>query len=111
MDEQLTFASLEPVRLESSFEQILGAREIEMEEKTRRHRWAQWLKLARATDRDVAKLWMEIDDCTDCINRRGRAWCDMQALPCTVNPILSFREGMLGMACCGMGYQSEVKDG
>jgi len=108
MTEQLTFASLESVKLESSFEQILGAREIEMEIKTRRRRWAQWLKLARAVDKEVAKWWMDIDGCASCINRRGRAWCDLQALPCTVNPILSFREGMLGMACCGMGYQGQL---
>jgi hypothetical protein len=29
----------------------------------------------------------------------------MQALPCTVNPVLTIRHGMPGMACAGAGRE------
>ena len=35
--------------------------------------------------------------CYDCKHRNG-AWCDLQGLPCTVNLILSFRRGLIGIS-------------
>jgi len=104
--EQLTlFVELKSVELESSFEEILGSRQSEMSEAIRRYRWARWLKLARREDKGRVKCWMEPEGCKDCINHRGKAWCSEFALPCTVNPIVTFREGVLGIACMGFGYQ------
>lgn len=105
-ESQSTFAMLEPVSLKSSFEQILGKNSTEMPEQARRIRWATWFKLSRKRGdegREIAKAWLNPEDCFGCIYRRGRAWCDLKGLPCTVNPILTFRKGMLGMACMGMG--------
>jgi len=99
--EQLTLDELQPVCLTSPFEQIFGVSK-KMSANSRRHRWAQWLKLAREKNKEAAKMWIGVSDCCDtCDQRRGKCWCKLQELPCTVNPVLSFKFGMVGMACCG----------
>lgn len=72
---------------------------------TRRGRWAQWLRLARAAGAgNQARDWVTDHECGDCMHRRG-GWCQRQGLPCTVNPVLTMRAGMPGMACMGMGRE------
>jgi hypothetical protein len=90
--------------LNASFEVILGRNSGMFSEAERRKRWAAWLRAARrdgTEGRDVARAWTS-HECHGCKHRKG-AWCDLQGLPCTVNPVLSFRCGMVGMACMGAG--------
>lgn len=96
---------LPQVTLRMSFEDILGAKASAMTETERRERWAAWLKLSRGGgDKGAgARWWMNASECIGCDHRRG-AWCKLMGLPCSVNPILSFRQGMLGMACMGAGH-------
>lgn len=93
-----------PVTLESKFEEIFH---LSMPPKLRRDRWAQWLRIARSRkySHDAAEMWTDHEACVGCKHLRGRAWCTLQNLPCTVNPYLSFRTGMIGMACMGGGYE------
>jgi hypothetical protein len=65
---------------------------------THRARWAVWLRLARRKDREQAVMWARGHECHNCAHRRG-GWCVQIGLPCTVNPILTVRHGMIGMAC------------
>lgn len=72
----------------------------------RRARWEEWKRLALENSEDgrfCVEMWTDISDCHDCIERDGD-WCSW-GYPCTVNPVLSFRMGMVGKACCGMGYR------
>ncbi|WP_088258652.1 hypothetical protein [Fimbriiglobus ruber] len=92
--------------LNASFEDILGKNSTTFTESVRRNRWAEWLRAARREGpegRKVAKLWLA-HECYRCEHRNG-GWCDLQGLPCTVNPVLSFRGGMIGMACMGAGFE------
>jgi hypothetical protein len=49
----------------------------------------------------MARWWLS-HECHGCKHRNG-AWCGIRGLPCTVNPILTFRHGLIGMACMGAG--------
>jgi len=92
--------------LNASFEDILGKKASTFPEGVRRQRWAAWLRAARrdgSKGRKLAKAWMS-HECHGCKHRNG-AWCDLQGLPCTVNPVLTFRHGMVGMACMGAGRE------
>lgn len=92
------------VELTGSFEDILGRCDSEIPVAERRNRWAEWLRLARQTDTGIAKCWSDQSECLGCVHLRGR-WCSRMELPCTVNPYLSFRYGMIGMACAGAGKE------
>ncbi|HSH72374.1 MAG TPA: hypothetical protein VK974_04875 [Methylophilaceae bacterium] len=90
----------------SSFADILGNKKDVFDEATRRKRWASFLKAARANGaagRECAKHWVT-HECAGCKHKKG-AWCVSEGLPCTVNPILSFRHGVSGMACMGAGWE------
>lgn len=95
------------VTLETSWADLFGSKAENIDAATRRTRWATWLRLARkAGARDAATYWATgYEDCHSCEHRRG-GWCDLQQLPCTVNPILTVRHSVLGMACMGLGYQA-----
>lgn len=97
-----------PVTLDIRFPDLLGHRLVDMAEQERRNRWAQWLRLARAgTSSALANYWTNSTACAGCIHLRG-SWCSSSELPCTVNPYLTFRHGVIGMACMGAGYESLV---
>lgn len=34
-------------------------------------------------------------------------WCRFQSLPCTVNPITTFSNNEIGLACMGVGYRNK----
>lgn len=69
----------------------------------KRRNWATWLRLARAAGAsDQAKYWADSHECTGCAHKHG-GWCTLQGLPCSVNPVLTPRTNMPGMACMGMG--------
>lgn len=38
------------------------------------------------------------------MHRRG-GWCVLQGLPCGVNPVLTMRHNIPGMACMGIGRE------
>ena len=106
MSEQLDMFPPAPVTLKMSFTDLLGHPKW-MTERERRARWARWLRLARAKpkSRDAASYWQDKSACLDCRHRRGAAWCSSMELPCTVNPYLTMKHGMIGMACAGAGYE------
>ena len=90
-----------PVSIESSWTEILllGSK---ASQRVRRTRWATWLKLARRIK--IARHWTSLGErCDACSNRRG-SWCNSASLPCSVNPVLTVRHGITGMACMGMGF-------
>ncbi len=93
------------VELAGSFEDILGRSDSEITAAERRKRWADWLRLARKDNCGAAKCWTDRSGCEGCKHLRGR-WCTLVELPCTVNPYLTFRRGMVGMACQGAGYET-----
>ena len=101
MQKQMRFF-LPEVTLEISFENLLGINCREITEKDRRIRWATWLRLARLDGKSGAIYWCDKAECIGCNHLHG-SWCKLQGLPCTVNPILTMKTGMIGMACMGAG--------
>ena len=104
---------LAPVELTSRWFQILGNKRNEIPENIRRDRWEQWKILAHNDGRadsfgkEMVEYWTDTSECHDC-KHRDIDWCQLQGLPCTVNPILTFNEGIIGMACMGLG--KEIKE-
>jgi hypothetical protein len=73
------------------------------EELTTREAWAEWLAVAREHNSDGFDWWSDLQGCHGCRYLDETAvWCDAVELPATRNPVLN----MLGMACCGVGYES-----
>lgn len=107
MSQQLHLPVFPPVKLEMSFEDLLGNKCSNMPSYVRRERWGEWKRIAglRKKSRDCLAAWTDTEGCDGCVHLDGD-WCAMQQLPCTVNPILSFREGLIGMACMGAGYKA-----
>jgi len=66
-------------------------------------RWSKW-KYTVADEPWAAEYW-ETDKCC-CLGCCGYSkkddWCEYANLPPSVNPILSFRYGIVGLACCGL---------
>lgn len=93
-----------PVTLEMSWPELFSP---ENPEQQRRDRWAQWLRLSRQEGRDGARYWADATGCEGCKHLRGR-WCSLQGLPCTVNPYLTFKHSMIGMACMGAGFEERT---
>ena len=94
---------LPPVTLTIRFADLLGDKMLTIPAAERRTRWADWLRLARETG-DGARYWNDNSECKGCRHLRG-SWCRQQELPCTVNPILSYRTGQRGLACMGAGRE------
>jgi hypothetical protein len=98
-----------PVTLKSSFEEILGENNTRFTEDQRKERWKQWQQIAlkKKDGKDLVSSWLDQTACHGCIHlNKEQSWCNAMGLPCTVNPILSFRMGMVGMACMGTGYEA-----
>lgn len=75
-----------------------------------RARWATWLRACRAVDGYCARYWQSAEGCcepTRCDHLKGKAWCSLQGLPCSVNPVLTFGGAGIGMACMGGGHTAE----
>lgn len=76
----------------------------------RRQRWACWLRLVRKSAQpELATFWAREHECHDCLHRSG-GWCQLQQLPCTVNPILTFRTDYPGLACMGLGRKRKAPE-
>jgi hypothetical protein len=88
-----------------SFEQVLGKKPEDYTEDERKRRWNKQMSFSKS----VRELWSDTTECNGCIHldKKG-SWCNLQGLPCCVNPILTFRQGMIGMACMGTGKE-EIK--
>lgn len=64
--------------------------------------WLAWCFLAENNDKEMFEYWTDITVCKGCDQLdKENAWCNLQDLPCTVNPILTIKTGMIGMACMG----------
>lgn len=72
-------------------------------------RRANWTAFLATADQEVREYWDDAEGCEDCIHHeRGEFnWCRRQQLPCSTNPYLTFRHGMIGMACMGAGKEVE----
>jgi len=69
----------------------------------RRERWEAWKALAPA---DLVEWWQDCaaEVCHGCRHCDGD-WCMRQHLPAAVNPVTTFRHGLPGMACMGIGRE------
>jgi hypothetical protein len=56
-------------------------------------------------EKEIVEFWDSCEGCDGCKHLQG-TWCDLQGLPCSVNPILIFRYGMIGIACMDAGYET-----
>lgn len=101
---------LAPVSQHITWIDLLGESRESMPDKDRRARWEEWKELARkAGDSELVDYWSKdhIDEsCAGCIHRDAD-WCKLAELPCSINPILTIHDGIIGMACMGMGKQSQ----
>lgn len=72
----------------------------------KRDRWEEWKRLTIETENGLEKVnyWETFDEiCSKCENRIDD-WCNFVQIPCTANPILTFNENIIGLACMGVGY-------
>jgi hypothetical protein len=96
---------MKPVKRECTWYELLGTKQNDMPDKLRRERREEWKNLAITNgDIDIVEIWTDISGCINCTNR-DNDWCKYAQLPCTINPILTMKYGMIGMACCGVGHE------
>jgi hypothetical protein len=82
--------------------------ETEAEPVVCRQRWEEWKHLALAAgEEDQVKFWTDTDACQGC-KYIDEDWCLRSELPCTVNPLLTVKYGVMGMACMGTGYDDGI---
>lgn len=97
-----------PVKLKTSWYELLGDTGNTFPAKERRQRWETWKGLARENgDDDVVEYWSDASGCQGCIHADGD-WCTAVQLPCAINPLLTMRHGMIGMACAGTGHSANA---
>jgi hypothetical protein len=98
------------VKLLSTFTEILGKKRNEMPDLIRRKRWEKWKEIVRQHkgNEGTLEFWANTHACEGC-NHIDEDWCMLTQLPCTVNPIVTFQHGMIGMACQGVGYNTKSK--
>ncbi len=68
--------------------------------------WLDWLYIVKKKDKLMYEVWSDLEGCFDCkhLNKKD-IWCKLQNIPATINPILTLRLGMVGMACIGAGKE------
>lgn len=92
-----------PVKLEDSWVQIFGNNSCDISNSQRRERWEEWKKIALENGaNDFVEYWTDSAECEGCVHLDAD-WCNISQLPCTVNPVLTYRHNMIGMACMGFG--------
>jgi hypothetical protein len=65
-------------------------------------RWRSW-KCTVAREPEQIENWQTDPDCFNCgMYSDSSDWCDFSSLPPSVNPYLSFRHGIPGLACAGL---------
>jgi hypothetical protein len=101
---------LKEVTLKSTWIDLLGDNPQAMQSKVRKERWEQWKGLAtKAGETDILIFLQDqmLESCQGC-NHRANDWCTWCGLPCVVNPVLTLKQNILGMACMGAGYESKA---
>lgn len=94
-----------PVKLRTSWYDLLGTDCHTYAPAERRARWEKWKKMAHdAGDSEMVEYWSDADGCQGCIHADGD-WCSAMELPCSINPLLTMKHGMIGMACGGAGHE------
>jgi hypothetical protein len=91
---------MKPVTKRISFEDLFPKESSRIQ---RIKRWSKWKDMV-ADEPWAAEYW-ETDKCCClgcCEYNKKDDWCEYASLPPSVNPILSFRFGMAGLACCGL---------
>lgn len=69
-----------------------------------KEQWRQWLDLAAEEAPEYADWWSTAEGCADCRHFDSEnVWCNLVSAPASRNPVT----GLLGMACCGLGYEPE----
>lgn len=113
MTVQLPLYQLPGVTLKSTFYDLFGTKAQDLDEAIRRERWERWKEIAAKSGKrgsGLVEVWTDTEGCHgpefdhDCAHLDGD-WCRLMGLPASVNPILSMRHGMPGMACMGAGYE------
>lgn len=68
--------------------------------------WVSWLAIVKRKDKLMHEVWSSLECCFDCkhINKKN-VWCKLVNIPATINPYLTRRTGMVGMACMGVGKE------
>jgi hypothetical protein len=86
----------------SSFEQILGQKISDYTEEERKARWENAMSFPGG--KKAKDYYSNLFECVDCKHFQN-GWCGYASLPCGVNPVLTFQQGIVGMACLGVGHE------
>lgn len=86
----------------SSFEQILGRKKSDYTEDERKARWNKAMDIPGG--KRVKEYYSNLYECVYCKHFQN-GWCGYASLPCGVNPILTYQDGSLGLACQGIGNE------
>jgi len=109
-----TTTTLPKVSLSIRWRELFGNTIHETSKEIRRARWDEWKSIGNKSGgraRQMVNYWSRDnveETCSGCKHRDGD-WCKLQGLPCNVNPILTFDNNLIGMACMGVGYEGESK--
>ena len=90
---------MKPVTLGIQWAELFGEHKADMSDKLCRERWEAWKKLS--CDSGYSE-----EHCLNCEHCDGD-WCLFQSLPCTVNPITTFSNNDIGLACMGAGFRNK----
>lgn len=107
MDKKSKHREIYPLKFEqicklSSFEQIFGRKISEYTEEERKGRWEKAMSFPGG--KKAKEHYSNLYECIDCKHFQN-GWCALASLPCGVNPILTFKHGIVGMACQGVGHE------
>lgn len=99
---------MKTVTLGIRWSELFGEHKGDMSDKMRRSRWETWKQLSRDHGRFESIAWWSTPEelCFNCEHCDGD-WCRFQSLPCTVNPITTFSNNEIGLACMGLGYRNK----
>lgn len=97
---------MKAVTLNSNWADLFGKNSDELTPEQRKSNWEEWKRLANeAGDSDIVYKWTDCKEtCSGCVYQNVD-WCNYMGLPCSVNPVLTLKNGMKGMACMGTGYK------
>jgi hypothetical protein len=101
---------MKPVDLRIRWEELFGSGDKEIPPPIRRERWEEWKRLANEDGehgREMVAHWSteNIDEACFGCKHQDKDWCHYSKLPCCINPVLTFPHNIIGMACCGVGYE------
>lgn len=99
---------MKPVTLGIRWAELFGEHKADMSDKLRRERWEAWKKLSCESGYPERIEWWDTPEeyCLNCEHCDGD-WCLFQSLPCTVNPITTFSNNDIGLACMGAGFRNK----